>query len=259
MTRARFLAVVSAGLLLSACGRKRKTLASVPPPPSPTASTLPPGPTPEPGTAGQPTLPTGPGRPLSDVAPETGLASWYGHPYHGRASASGEIYDMEQMTAAHRTLPFGTIVHVENLDNGMTTEVRINDRGPFVDGRVIDLSHAAAGAIQMVGPGVAHVRLTIVSGPAKPEPPVFAVQVSAFANRDNADRMQARMTERYGAAALRLRAGTPPLWRVLVGRAPSTDAAEELARQIRAEQSVPEAFVVRLDPPLNALRSAATP
>ena len=155
---------------------------------------------------------------------------------------------MEQMTAAHRTLPFGTMVQVENLENGMTTEVRINDRGPFVDNRIIDLSHAAAQAVNMIGPGTAHVRLTIVSGPARPEPAVFAIQVAAFANRDNADRLQARMTDLYGAATLRLRSGTPPLWRVLVGQAPNPDRAEELARQIRTEQKVPEAFVVRLDP-----------
>ena len=76
---------------------------------------------------------------------ETGLASWYGNPYHGRRAANGEIYDMEQMTAAHRTLPFNTWVRVQNLENHRTAEVRITDRGPFVDGRVIDVSRAAAG------------------------------------------------------------------------------------------------------------------
>ena len=156
---------------------------------------------------------------------------------------------MEQMTAAHRTLPFGTIVHVENLDNGMSAEVRINDRGPFVDGRIIDLSHAAARTIGMLGPGIARVRLTIAQAPFRPEPGIFAVQVAAFSNRDNADRMEARMIERYGSATLALRSGAPPLWRVLVGRVPTTEAAETLARQIREEQNVHEAFVVRLDPP----------
>jgi rare lipoprotein A len=130
----------------------------------------------------------------------------------------------------------------------MSTEVRINDRGPFVEGRIIDLSHAAAVAIGMIGPGVAHVKLTINGLPAAPEPPVFAVQTGAFANRENADRLLAHMAARYGSAALRFRAGTPPLWRLLVGKEPSTSAAETLARQIREEQSIPEAFVVRLDP-----------
>ena len=248
MTRARFLTVLSAGLILESCGRKKTRIAQTPPPPTPVPTTpditqnAPPPPTHHSRDRRPPALP-------SDVAPETGVASWYGHPYHGRASASGEIYDMEQMTAAHRTLPFNTRVQVENLDNGMTTEVRINDRGPFIDNRIIDLSHAAARAIDMIGPGVAHVRLTILGGPPIPEPAVFAIQVAAFASRDNADRMQTRMAGLYGSATLRLRAGTPPLWRVLVGQAPSPDAAETLARQIRAAESVPEAFVVRLDPP----------
>ncbi len=84
---------------------------------------------------------------------ETGIASWYGEPYNGRRSASGEIYDMEQLTAAHRTLAFGTWLEVNDLDNGKQVEVRITDRGPFVKGRIIDLSLAAARKIDMVGPG----------------------------------------------------------------------------------------------------------
>src|ERR1700704_5062003 len=92
---------------------------------------------------------------------ETGVASWYGHPYHGRRAANGEIYDMEKMTAAHRTLPFGTWVRVKNLANNRTVEVRITDRGPFVGGRIVDLSHAAAATIEMIGPGTAKVKLTV--------------------------------------------------------------------------------------------------
>ncbi len=84
---------------------------------------------------------------------EIGIASWYGHPYHGRQAANGEIYDMEKLTAAHRTLPFDTWVRVENISNGKTVEVRITDRGPFVGDRIIDLSHAAAREIEMIGPG----------------------------------------------------------------------------------------------------------
>src|SRR5437870_5378343 len=95
---------------------------------------------------------------------ESGVASWYGHPYHGRRAANGEIYDMEKMTAAHRTLPFGTWVRVKNLDNNKTVDVRITDRGPFVGGRILDLSHAAAVSIDMVGPGTAKVKLTLIGG-----------------------------------------------------------------------------------------------
>lgn len=98
-------------------------------------------------------------------ATESGLASWYGVPYHGRRTASGEIYDMEQLTAAHRTLPFQTWVEVTDLDNGKRVSVRVTDRGPFVDGRVIDLSLAAARKIEMVGPGTARVKLKVISPP----------------------------------------------------------------------------------------------
>src|SRR5262245_33725667 len=91
-----------------------------------------------------------------------GLASYYAEPYHGRKTASGEIFDTYQnLTAAHRTLPFNTMVRVTNKSNGHTVDVRINDRGPFVNGRVIDLSVRAARLINLMGPGVALVRLTI--------------------------------------------------------------------------------------------------
>lgn len=98
------------------------------------------------------------------------MASWYGHPYHGRPTASGEIYDMERDTAAHRTFSFGTWVRVVNLSNGKHTEVRINDRGPFKRGRIIDLSRSAAREIDMIGPGTAKVRVTVI--PARPATPV---------------------------------------------------------------------------------------
>lgn len=103
--------------------------------------------------------------PLGSI--EEGLASWYGPPYHGRQAADGEIYDMEKMTAAHRTLPFQTWVRVTNRQNGLTVEVRITDRGPFVEGRIIDLSKAAARRIQLLGPGVSPVRLEVINPPSQ--------------------------------------------------------------------------------------------
>ncbi|HTW66408.1 MAG TPA: septal ring lytic transglycosylase RlpA family protein [Bryobacteraceae bacterium] len=178
---------------------------------------------------------------------ETGLASWYGHPYDGRAAADGEIYNMEAFTAAHRTLPFGTWVRVVNLSNSKTVDVRITDRGPFVERRIIDLSHAAAGAIGLIGPGVAPVRLDILSVPAtNAAQNWYAVQAGAFLDRDRAERLRATLGQEYGSAQLVLRSGNPPMWRVLVGRAPSIDAANTIAQRIRQEQGT--AFVVRLDP-----------
>src|SRR5258708_33030469 len=100
-------------------------------------------------------------------ATETGVASWYGHPYHGRHAANGEIYDMEKMTAAHRTLPFGTWLRVRNLSNNKTVNVRIIDRGPFVGGRILDLSHAAAVSLEIIGPGTAIAKCTLITPPIR--------------------------------------------------------------------------------------------
>ena len=176
------------------------------------------------------------------------MASWYGHPYHGRPAADGEIYDMETLVAAHRTLPFQTYVRVRNVRNDKTVDVRIIDRGPFVGGRIIDLSHAAAKQIELLGPGVAEVELTILGTPQNPEPALFAVQVGAFRDRANADRAEQNMIAAYGSAKAVLRQGDPPMWRILAGREPSQEAAEALAQRIRSEQHEPQAFVVRLDP-----------
>lgn len=96
---------------------------------------------------------------------ETGIASWYGEPYHGRKTASGEVYDMNRWTAAHRTLPFGTWVEVTNVTNTKRVSVRITDRGPFVEGRIIDLSRAAAGQIDLIRSGTARVHVKVIRGP----------------------------------------------------------------------------------------------
>jgi rare lipoprotein A len=226
MRKALWLAAIA---ILAVTGCHRKRVAAAPPPP-PQATTAP--------------APTAP----ATESGETGLASWYGHPYHGRASASGEIYDMEQMTAAHRTLPFGTLVRVHDLDNEKSVDVRINDRGPFVDGRIIDLSHAAARAIEMIGPGTARVRLELLTAPAAVGQTRFGVQVGAFRDRGNADRMRQAMEAKYGRARLVRRADTPGVWHVVVGMESTQDAASALATRIRGEDSsVTSAFVVRLD------------
>src|SRR5947208_14632673 len=115
----------------------------VAPPPGPAASA--PSPQPQPTTV---TL--------------TGRASWYGEAHHGRLTASGERYDMHALTAAHRSLPFGTRLRVTNLTNGESVEVRVNDRGPVVPGRILDLSYAAARKLQAVGAGVIPVRITVL-------------------------------------------------------------------------------------------------
>jgi rare lipoprotein A len=188
---------------------------------------------------------------------EQGLASWYGVPYHGRPAADGEIYDMETLVAAHRTLPFNTWLKVTNLNNGRSVNVRIIDRGPFVKGRIIDLSKAAARQIQMLGPGVARVRLEVISAPVDvPGNDFYAVQIGAFTNRANAERLRNEYASRYGFAEIDIKQGRVPLYRVLVGKMPSSDAAQQLAETLRSE--VRQDFVVRLDR-TGASSSSSTP
>jgi rare lipoprotein A len=139
-------------------------------------------------------------------------------------------------------------VRVRNLRNDKTVDVRIIDRGPFVNGRVIDLSHAAAKEIDLIGPGVGQVEITVIQSPQNPEPALFAVQVGAFREKANADRAEQNMTAAYGAAKAVLRSGEQPVWRILAGREATEEGAEELANRIRLEQHEPQAFVVRLDP-----------
>jgi rare lipoprotein A len=177
---------------------------------------------------------------------EEGVASWYGEPFNGRRAANGEIYDMHQFTAAHRTLPFGAIVRVTNLHNGKQTEVRITDRGPFVANRVIDLSLSAAQAIDMVGPGTAPVRLEILGGP-NPQVGFFGVQVGAFQSQDNAERFRAQLAARYGIVSIaQYDSPNGMFYRVRVGRLPTQAAAQQLADQLRANDQL-TTFVVRLD------------
>lgn len=181
---------------------------------------------------------------------ETGLASWYGHPYHGRRAASGEIYNMNAMTAAHRTLPFQTWVRVVNLENNLVTTVRINDRGPFIEGRIIDLSRAAAEAIDMVGPGTALVRLEVVqTAPGEPSPRArYAVQVGAFLVEENALRLQADLSRRFGDVFLqRHEAPDGIYYRVRAGRKATMGEALALAEQLRGQPDVTSPLVVRLD------------
>jgi rare lipoprotein A len=155
---------------------------------------------------------------------------------------------MEKLTAAHRTLPFDTWVHVVNVSNQKAVDVRITDRGPFIDGRVIDLSHAAARQIELIGPGVTEVRLEILSMPeAAHSSGIYAVQVGAFRDKTNAERECARLAAKYGATKLVFREGNPSVWRVLVGSEKTPDGADELRRRILKDSGERNAFVIRLD------------
>lgn len=169
---------------------------------------------------------------------ETGEASWYGQPFHGRQAASGEIYDMSQLTAAHRTLPFGTWVAVENLLNRRTVEVRITDRGPFRDNRILDLSEAAARVLGAVEPGVIPVRLRVIGLPdsarATQHGP-FTVQLASFTSEVRALALKDTLGSQWeGASVQRAEVGGRVFYRVRVGTYASRLEAQSVAQRLAA-------------------------
>ncbi len=178
---------------------------------------------------------------------ETGVASWYGPPYHNRVSSSGEVFDMNQPTAAHRTLPLNSIVRVTNLKTQNSVLVRITDRGPFVPDRIIDLSVAAAKAVDVWRSGLAQVRLEVLQAPA----PIatggrWCVQIGGFKSKKAARKLQDKLTRRYRTAKVLAFASPVGAWWVRV-RVPDDDKrrAEEIVDQTRTSEG--SIFLVRLD------------
>ena len=169
-----------------------------------------------------------------------GWASWYGRKFHGRRTASGQVYNMYDLTAAHRTLPLGTKVMVTHMRNGRSVAVTINDRGPFVKGRIIDLSYAAARILGMVEEGVAWVRVEVLSPgevtPVKVPPGPFTVQVGAFSLRENALRLKERLSRFYqGVYITLLKTRESRYWRVRVGNFKDRGEAKEVADRLAQE------------------------
>ncbi|GAB4290998.1 MAG: septal ring lytic transglycosylase RlpA family protein [Thiohalomonadaceae bacterium] len=194
---------------------------------------------------------------------ERGIASWYGTKFHGRRTASGETYDMHALTAAHTTLPLPTYVRVTNLNNGRSTVVRVNDRGPFHDNRLIDLSYAAASKLGIVetGTGLVEIRALTPGEPAPPPvtvarapaaessgadlgapaaapPPVgLYLQVGAFVSRSNAEQLRSRLSSE-ALPPIQVQQGTDasntPIYRVRIGPIASVDEADRLASRLAA-------------------------
>lgn len=177
-------------------------------------------------------------RPFTAGYEETGYASWYGEPYHGRRTSSGEVYDMHQLTAAHRELPLGTWVMVTNLENGRSVEVRINDRGPFVEGRILDLSYAAARLLGVVGPGIIPVRLrvlraapTVVANTSS----TYTVQVGSFLNQSNAYALKAELERSFsGVFIVKQVIAGETYYRVRVGGFQDKVGARAMAERLAA-------------------------
>lgn len=241
--RTAVLLLLAGALLLSGCSR-RSARVNVPPPPS-----IPENPPPA-ATSSTPSIPSQPvpapaiGQP---IFVETGIASWYGPPYHNRKSSDGEIYNMNALTAAHRTLPLGSIVRVTNVSTEHSVVVRITDRGPFIPGRIIDLSLAAAKAVDVWRPGLARVKVELLQTPA----PLnaggrWAVQIGAFDDQESATELRDHLARRYHTARVHEFASPTGNWwlqvRVL---ADDKQRAEEVARDTHTAEGA--VFLVRLD------------
>ena len=246
-------------VLSSGCGSRRPVVNRRQPPPTQPAETptdtadaakrstdIPDGP----ATTVTPSAASKRNKPAPAPAPsgytEEGNASWYGVPFHGRRASNGEVYDMYKLTAAHRTLPFETMVRVTNLSNGKSTVVRITDRGPFVENRIIDLSLGAAREIELVGPGVAPVRVEVLGG-VDPTSGFFTVQVGAFRDRANAEHLRDRLNASYSPIFIQ-QYDSPDgvLYRLRVGKIVGEDAAQQFSEQLRDREGFTP-FVTRLD------------
>jgi peptidoglycan lytic transglycosylase len=254
-------ALFLACLVLAACGGHKQARVNVPPPPpiastpretksAPSTTQTAPAPsqkTPidqaDEGTERAFSIPPD-AKPLST---ETGLASWYGPPYHNRRGSNGEVYDMNSFTAAHRTLPLGTIVRVTNLKSGRSAVVRITDRGPFIEGRLIDLSLAAAKRIDLWRAGVAEVRVEVLRTPTPLDKGGrWAVQIGAFGEEEAAEDLAQHLARRYHTAkVLHFSSPTGDWWVRVRVLDDSRQRAEEIARDTRTVSGA--IFLVRLD------------
>ncbi len=191
---------------------------------------------------------------------EKGYASWYGRKFHGRKTSNGETYNMYAMTAAHKTLPMNTWVKVENLDNNRNVTVRINDRGPFVAGRIIDLSYKAAQRIGMVGPGTARVKLTALGKATayarKDHAPVnftpvnywkgnFTVQVGAFKVKSNAEKYRIKLSKNYlNAHVVPYEDDRGQFHRVRIGKFNNLNDAVRFSKKLMVKEGFAHTFAV---------------
>lgn len=234
------LLVLSA--LLSACGHKR-TQAQVPTAPTTTAEKGGTSPT-APATVPEKIEVPADAKPIFE---ETGIASWYGAPYHNRRGSNGEVYDMNAMTAAHLTLPLGSIVRITNLKTGHSALVRITDRGPFVAGRIVDLSLAAAKALDVYLPGTTRVRLEVLQAPVPLDAGGrWAVQIGSLAGEKQAASLAEHLQKRYQTARVVKFISPVGDWWV---RVRVLDDDRRRATALAQETVTPEGsvFLVRLD------------
>jgi rare lipoprotein A len=248
--RARKAVAGLAGLalaLLAGCSHRQPEAYTPPPPaipePAP-AETVPATPVPAPRpsmTADEEYVAT-----HEPISTETGIASWYGPPYNRHAAANGTVYNEDGISAAHRTLPMGSLIRVTNVKTGQSAVMRITDRGPFVPGRILDLSIGAAKLVGVYRPGLAEVRIDVYSTP-KPmdEGGRWCVQIGAFEHRSAALHLEEKLEQEYRSANVIEFTGPTGYW---VRIRPENDdrlVAEEIAHTLRPSEG--EAWLVRLD------------
>jgi rare lipoprotein A len=234
--------------VLTACSHKptRVAISSAPPPPT----SAPSGEAPESAGNRVPNIPSAEIEIPSDTKPlfvETGIASWYGPPYHNRRGSNGEVYDMHAMTAAHRTLPLGSIVRVVNVGTNAAAVVRITDRGPFIEGRVVDLSKAAAEKIGMLQKGTTEVRIEVLKTPVPIEDGGrWAVQIGGFDHEQAARELAGHLMRRYQTAkVLTFNSPVGDWWVRVRVKGDLRAKAEEVLRDTKTSEGA--IFLVRLD------------
>ncbi len=235
--------IAAAVLLLSACGGHKKTTRNLPPPPTITPAEV----TAPPSTSAE----TDTGIPTTErhgkvLYVETGIASWYGPPYHNRRGANGQIYDQNALTAAHRTLPMNSVVRVTNVTTHRSVVVRITDRGPFIEGRTIDLSLAAAKAVDVWRAGTAEVKLEVLSTPASiTDGGRWCVQIGAFQSQHDARKLADHLQDRYEDAQVIQFTGPTGEWVRIRPQGDDKRQAEEVASKTHVKEG--GVFLVRLD------------
>ena len=184
----------------------------------------------------------------SPILSELGMATWYTAPYKGRKAANGQVFSDTALTAAHRTLPMGSLVTVTNLKTGQSAAMRITDRGPFVDGRIVDLTIASAKATGIYRAGTAEVRLDVYQTPKPIERGGrWCVQIGAFKSEHKAEKLKDDLLRKYPNANVIEFPGQDSYWVRIRPQGDNREQAEFIARHLRPSESEAEAFLTRLD------------
>ena len=250
-SRVLSLGCLAAALCLAGCSHRSQVAYTPPPPPVTAPRTAPPvaapsSETPQPAPSAPPNSDEAIVASRQPIYSEEGMASWYGPNYHAHRGANGQIYDQNGISAAHRTLPMGSLIKVTNLQTGQTAIMRVTDRGPFVPDRIIDLSIGAAKEVGVWRPGTARVRVDVYDTPH----PIasggrWCVQIGAFSSEHDAVKLEEHLSRKYETANVIEFTGPTGHWVRIRPQADDRQRAVEIARSISPKEG--EAYLVRLD------------